>query len=84
MISYQSGKKNDKADTLTRKPNEQPTNDEDKQRKYSVRMLLPPNRIDHEVELQPIDKDHSKVSDEVWADSEAVSDASEETSILPE
>ena len=84
MISYQSGKKNDKADALTRKPNKQPTNDEDKQRKHSVRMLLPPNRIDHEAELQPIDKDYSKVSGKVWADSEAVSDASKETSILPE
>ena len=31
VISYQSGKKNDKADVLTRKSNERPTEDEDKQ-----------------------------------------------------
>ena len=61
VISYQSGKKNDKANALTRKPNKQPTNDEDKRRKHSVRVLLPLNRIDHEAELQPIDKDHGKV-----------------------
>ena len=28
-VTYQSGKKNDKADALTRKPNEQPANNED-------------------------------------------------------
>ena len=84
VISYQSGKKNNKADTLTRKPNKWPTDNEDERRKHSVRVLLPPNRIDHEAELQPIDKDHGKVLSKVWADSEAVSDANEETSTLPE
>ena len=84
VISYQSGKKNNKADALTRKPNKRPTNDENEQCKYSVCVLLPPNQIDHEAELQPIDEDHSKVSGKVWADSEAISDANEETSTLPE
>ena len=84
MISYQSGKKNDKADALMRKSNKQPTNDEDEQCKHSVCILLSPNRIDYEAELQPIDKDYGKVSEEVWANSEAVSDASKEMSILPE
>ena len=84
VISYQSGKKNDKADTLTRKPNKWPTDDEDKRRKHSVRVLLPPNRIDHEAKLQSIDKDHGKVLGKVRANSEAVSDANEETSTLPE
>ena len=84
VISYQSGKKNDKANAFTRKSNKQPTNDENEQRKYSVCILLPPNQIDYEAELQLIDEDHGKVSSEVQADSEAVSDASEETSILPE
>ena len=84
VISYQSGKKNDKADVFTRKSNKQPTNDKDEQRKHSVCMLLPPNRIDYKAELQLIDKDHGEVLGEVWADSEAVSDASEETSILSE
>ena len=86
MISYQSSKKNNKADAVTRKPNKRPTNNEDKQHKHSVRVLLPPNQIDHEAELQPIDEDFSKVSDkvpgEVWANSEAISDASEEMSTL--
>ena len=43
VISYQSGKKNDKADALTRKPNEQPTDNEDKRCKHSVCVLLPLN-----------------------------------------
>ena len=34
VISYQSDKKNDKADALTRKPNKRPTEDEDKQWQY--------------------------------------------------
>ena len=84
VISYQSSKKNNKANTLTRKPNKQPTNNEDKRRKYNVCMLLSLNQIDHEAELQPIDEDHSKVFGKVRADFEAVSDASEETSTLPE
>ena len=84
VISYQSGKKNDKADALTRKPNKQLTDDENKRRKHSVRVLLPSNRINHEAELQPIDKDHGEVPGEVWANSEAVSDTNEETSTLPE
>ena len=80
VISYQSGKKNNKANALTRKPNKQPTDDENKRRKYSVRALLPPNRINYEAELQSIDKNLGKV----WANSETVSDISEETSTLPE
>ena len=47
-------------------------------------MLLPLNQIDHEAELQLIDEDYSKVPSKVWANSEAISDASEETSTLPE
>ena len=84
VISYQSGKKNDKANALTRKPNKQPIDNENKQRKHSVRMLLPPNRIDHKAELQPIEEDYDKDSSKVWANSEAVSDTSEEMSTLPE
>ena len=84
VISYQSGKKNDKADALTKKPNKQPTNNEDKRRKHSVRVLLPLSQIDYEAELQPIDKDHSEVPDKVQANSEAFSDSNKETSTLPE
>ena len=84
VIRYQSGKKNDKVDIFTRKPNKQPTKDKNEQRKHSVRVLLPPNWINYKAELQSIDKDHGKVSGKVWVDSEAVSDASEETSTLLE
>ena len=43
VISYQSGKKNDKADALTRKPNKRLTEDKDKQQQHCMRVLLPPN-----------------------------------------
>ena len=55
MISYQSGKKNDKANGLTKKLNEQSTNDEDKRRKHSIRMLLSPSHI-ASAKLQPIEE----------------------------
>ena len=79
VISYQSGKKNDKADILTRKPNKQPTNNENKWCKHSVCVLLPPNRIDHEAELQSIEEDHTNRTD-----SDTDSNASDKTSPLPE
>ena len=82
VISYQSGKKNDKADMLTRKPNERSTEDKDKQRQHCMRVLLPPNQIDHDAELQPIeenDKNHAN-----WTDSDTDSDISDKTSPLLE
>ena len=67
-----------------RKPNKQPTNNKDKQCKHSVRVLLPPNRINHEVKLQPIkeseedEKDHAN-----QINSDINSNASDKTSPLP-
>ena len=43
VISYQSGKKNDKANALIRKPNERPTENENKQQQYRMHVLLLPN-----------------------------------------
>ena len=84
MISYQSSKKNNKANTLTRKPNKQPTDNEDKQCKHSICVLLPPNQIDQEAELQPIEEDHDKVFDKARANSDTDSNASDKTSPLSE
>ena len=55
-------KKNNKANMLTRKLNERPTEDKSKQWQHCMRVLLPPNQINHEAELQPIEennKDHA-------------------------
>ena len=79
MISYQSGKKNDKANAFTRKPNKQPTNDENERCKHSVCVLLPPNRINHGAELQPIKEDHANQND-----FDTNFNASDETLPLPE
>ena len=48
-VTYQTGKKNEKADALTRKPNKRPISDEDYE--HRMQMLLPPERI----EIQPIE-----------------------------
>ena len=79
VISYQNGKKNNKADALTRKPNKQSTNDEDERRKHSVRVLLPLNRIDYGAKLQLIEEDYTN-----RADSDIDSNAKDETLPLPE
>ena len=55
VISYQSGKKNDKANALMRKPNQRLTYGENKRHKYSIQMLLPLSCI-RPAELQPIEK----------------------------
>ena len=48
-VTYQTGKKNEKADALTRKPNNRLISDEDYEHRMQV--LLPPERI----EIQPIE-----------------------------
>ena len=82
MINYQSGKKNDKANAFTRKPNKQFTNNEDKQCKHNVRMLLSPNQIDHEAELQPIEKSEEDYA--YWTNSDINSNVSDKISPLSE
>ena len=57
IISYQSGKKNDKADALTQKPNERPVDGSDDRLKYCMLMLLPPKHFEYAINLQPIAKD---------------------------
>ena len=63
IISYQSGKKNEKADALTRKPNERPINENNKKLEHRMQMLLPPQRFEHAVEhavnLEPIEVENS-------------------------
>ena len=49
-VMYQTGKKNDKADALTRKPNEWPANEKNERQEHRMQVLLPQERI----ELQPI------------------------------
>ena len=51
VVTYQTGKKNDKADALTRKPNERPISNEDDRQEHRMQVLLPPERI----KIQPIE-----------------------------
>ena len=46
MVTYQSGKKNNKTDALTRRPNEQPISDEDEKQEHRMQILLPPDYIE--------------------------------------
>ena len=55
IISYQSGKKNEKANALTRKPNEQPINEDNERLEHRMQTLLPPERFKHVVNLKPIE-----------------------------
>ena len=50
IVTYQTGKRNDKTDTLTKKPNKQPANKKDEQQKHWMQVLLLPKRI----KIQPI------------------------------
>ena len=52
VVTYQTGKKNNKANALTRKPNKRFANDEDDQQKHKMQTLLPPERIEmHFIEV---------------------------------
>ena len=51
VVTYQSRKKNDKANALTKRPNERPMNDEDERQKHRMQVLLLPERI----KIQPIE-----------------------------
>lgn len=61
MVKYQSSKKNNKADALTRMPNKQPTGNDNKSRKYQMQMLLPPDCID--MQLTKITNQHKEESE---------------------
>ena len=52
VITYRPGKKNEKADALTRRPNDKPQNEEDERQQHQLQTLLPPERL----ELQPIEE----------------------------
>ena len=43
QVTYQSGKKNEKADSLTRRPGDQPVDDSDERQKHQLRTILPPS-----------------------------------------
>ena len=84
VISYQSSKKNNKVNALTRKPNEWSTDDEDKQHKHSICMLLPPSCI-ASAEVQPIKESEESEEDHAdWTNSNTDFNASDNTSPLPE
>ena len=55
IISYQSGKKNEKANALTRKPNERPISEDNERLEHRMQTLLPAERFKHAVNLEPIE-----------------------------
>lgn len=59
---YQTGKKNDKADAITEKPNERPVDDTHERREHMMQALLPQSCIG----MHPIDvEDSAEEEDEV-------------------
>ena len=51
VVTYQTRKKNNKADALIKKPNKRPANDKNNWQEYRMQTLLPPERI----EIYPIE-----------------------------
>ena len=46
VISYTPGKENQKADSLTRRPNDLPSDDNDDRQQYLLQTLLPAKRLE--------------------------------------
>ena len=63
IISYQSGKKNEKADALTRKPNERPISEDNERLEHRMQTLLPRERFEHAVNLEPMEVENSPNED---------------------
>lgn len=61
VISYQSGKKTDKANALTCKPNKRIIDEKYKRLEHIMRVLLPPERFKLFIELQPIEIDNKNL-----------------------
>ena len=57
VISYQSGKKNNKADALIQKSNDQSLNSNEERLEHYMQTLLPAKYFEHVANLQPIEKD---------------------------
>ena len=55
-ISYQSGRKNDKSDALTCKPNERFASNNNEKLKHCMQILLPFEQFEHAVDLQSIEQ----------------------------
>ena len=87
VISYQSGKKNKKADALTCKLNERSV-EGDKQLEHRMQTLLPAERfehvIEHVAELQPIEVDNKNSPTEGITSAADPAKPHEDRSTLPE
>ena len=84
VISYQSGKKNKKADALTCKPNERPVDRNDERLEHRMQMLLPPERFEHVVNLQPIEVENENSPNEDITSAVDPAEPNENHSTLPE
>ena len=67
IISYQSGKKNEKADALTRKPNKRPVEGNERL-EHRMQTLLPPKRFEHVVNLEPIEVESDSPNEDIVTD----------------
>lgn len=61
VISYLSGKKNNKVDALTHKPGNCPADKENEQLEHCMQILLPSELFQQTVEVQPIKKIKMKI-----------------------
>ena len=87
VISYQSGKKNEKTDALTRKPNECPVDGNDKRLEHQMQTLLPRKRFEHVVNLKPIEvENRNSLNEDITSAADPAKPHTEphELSTLPE
>ena len=56
VISYQSGKKNDKANALMRKPKDRSIDKKNKQLEHYIQVLLPPERFEQPTKVQAVEE----------------------------
>ena len=75
VVTYQNGKKNNKANALSKKLNERPANEKDNKQEHRMQVLLPLEHI--EMQLIEITDQHKKITDnleKVTHDLERVTD----------
>ena len=84
IISYQSGKKNEKADALTRQPGERPISKDNERLEHCMQTLLPRERFEHVVNLEPIEVENGNSPNEDIASAADPAEPHIDHSTLPE
>lgn len=61
VISYQAGKIHAKADSLTRRPGDKPTSEDDDRQRHQMQTILTPDRLDKQIKVTVKDIDEPEI-----------------------